>query len=128
MAEMTETFQGRANVILNGLSNGRGARCARRWLPLALIFGLLTGLTAAQTAKAQTPDTQGTIAPGTEITAQNWQKYKQFMPDGMQLLFSGTANWKMPMDIKIEVGPTSNYPLPQIYQDNTRKYSSQVKI
>ena len=71
---------------------------------------------------------QDTIAPGTEITAQNWQKYKDFMPDGMQLLFAGTANWKVPPDIKIEIGPTSNYPLPQIYQDNTRKYASQVKI
>jgi hypothetical protein len=94
-----------------------------RWLIAAVILALFAGPAMPQAAAAQ-----DTIAPGTEITAQNWQKYKDFMPDGMQLLFAGTANWKVPPDIKIEIGPTSNYPLPQIYQDNTRKYASQVKI
>jgi hypothetical protein len=71
---------------------------------------------------------ESAIAPGTIITAQNWQQYKQFMPDGMQALFSGSYSWKMPADLKIEIGPTSHYPLPQIYIQNTEKYSHLVKI
>src|SRR5713226_9859931 len=39
-----------------------------------------------------------TIAPGTVITMQNWQQYKQFMPDGMVWLFGGQYFWKMPAD------------------------------
>lgn len=34
-------------------------------------------------------DSNATIAPGTVINAQNWQKYKQFMPMGLQLLLAG---------------------------------------
>ena len=68
------------------------------------------------------------IPPGTIITRHDWEQYKQYMPDGMQLLFSGTYYWKMPADFKMEVGPTRNYPLPQIYRDNTEKYAGQVQI
>ncbi len=71
---------------------------------------------------------ENAIAPGTIITAQNWQQYKQFMPDGMQALFSGSYSWKMPADLKMEIGPTSHYPLPQIYIQNTERYSHLVKI
>jgi hypothetical protein len=41
-------------------------------------------------ALAQDKDSaQGTIPVGTKITMQNWQQYKQFMPDGMAVLFEG---------------------------------------
>lgn len=71
---------------------------------------------------------EDTVPPGTTITMQNWQRYKQFMPDGMQALFSGAYFWKMPADFRMEVGPTSQYPLPQAYLQNTEKYSRQVTI
>jgi Protein of unknown function (DUF1329) len=71
---------------------------------------------------------EGPIAPGTVITLQNWQQYKQFMPAGMQALFAGTYFWKMPADFKMVIGPTSHYPLSEAYLENTRKYSGQVKI
>ncbi len=68
------------------------------------------------------------IPPGTVITAQNWQQYRQFMPLAMQLLFAGKYFWKMPADVRIEVGPTSHYPVAPAYRDNTEKYSHQVQI
>jgi Protein of unknown function (DUF1329) len=71
---------------------------------------------------------EDSIPPGTTITMQNWQQYKQFMPGGMQALFSGNYVWKMPADVRIEVGPTSHHPLPQPYIQNTEKYSHLVKI
>ena len=48
-----------------------------------------------------------TIAPGTKITLQNWTKYRQFMPIGMQALFSGNYTWKIGAgpEYTIEVGP-----------------------
>ena len=33
------------------------------------------------------------IPPGTAITMQNWQQYRQFMPDGMAALFEGEYSW-----------------------------------
>ncbi len=35
------------------------------------------------------PPSVGSIAPGTVTTMQNWQNYRQFMPDGMAAMFEG---------------------------------------
>lgn len=68
------------------------------------------------------------IAPGTSITMQNWQQYKEYMPDGMADFFAGKYSWKMPSDVQMDVGPTVIHPLPKTYQEATEKYSGQVKI
>jgi hypothetical protein len=82
----------------------------------------------ADVADAPGAQTDDAIPPGTRITMQNWQNFKQFMPDGMVALFEGKYFWKMPADVSMEVGPTVNYPLPKNYLEATQKYSSQVKI
>ncbi|MBV8771368.1 MAG: DUF1329 domain-containing protein [Deltaproteobacteria bacterium] len=69
-----------------------------------------------------------TIPPGTTITMQNWQRYSQFMPDGMVALFEGKYFWKMPADVSMEVGPTILHALPPGYLAATEKYSGQVRI
>ncbi len=71
---------------------------------------------------------QGTIAPGTKITLQNWQQYKQFMPPGMIALFEGRYFWKMPQDVEIDVGPTINYPLNKSYIDATERYAGTARL
>jgi hypothetical protein len=43
---------------------------------------------------------------------QNWQNYRQFMPDGMVAFFVGRYFWKMPADVQMPVGPTIIHPLP----------------
>jgi Protein of unknown function (DUF1329) len=68
------------------------------------------------------------IPVGTVITMQNWQQYKQYMPEGMQLLFAGKYFWKMPADFRMEIGLRSSYPPSQAYRDNTEKYSHLVQI
>jgi len=68
------------------------------------------------------------ITPGTIITMQNWQKYRQFMPDGMTAMFEGKYFWKMPPDVQMEVGPTVVQPLPKNYLAATERYSDQVRI
>jgi hypothetical protein len=68
------------------------------------------------------------IPPGTKITMANWERYKQFMPDGMVVLFEGRSFWKMPPDIEIDVEPTIINPLPKNYMAATEKYGSQVKL
>ena len=87
-------------------------------------------LSANQTDAARAPSapSNSAISPGTRITMQNWQNFKQFMPDGMVALFEGKYFWKMPADVSMEVGPTVNYPLPKNYLEATEKYASQVKI
>ena len=70
-----------------------------------------------------------TIPPGTVITLQNWQQYKQFMTLGMQLLWSRrSAVMKLPADAQIVVGPTIPISLPKLYMQNTEKYAGQVKL
>jgi hypothetical protein len=73
-------------------------------------------------------DSNATIAPGTRITAQNWQNYRKFMPLGMQLLLEGKAMVKVPNDFEIVIGPTESYPLPKKYREDTEKYSRQVQL
>ncbi len=90
---------------------------------LCLFWGTSVALAADQNAGAK-----DTIAPGTAITMENWQQYKDFMSDGMVALFEGKYFWKMPPDIRIEIAPTELHPLPKNYLEATEKYSGQVKI
>ncbi len=80
--------------------------------------------------KAWLADTakQTTIPPGTTITMQNWQKYKEYMPVGMIGFFSGSYFWKMPSDVEMPVGPTIIYPLPRGYMAASEKYGSQTRV
>jgi hypothetical protein len=81
-----------------------------------------TAMDAGQTA-ASSP-----IAAGTVITMHNWQQYRQYMSDGVRALFEGKYFWKMPADVRIEVGPTVVHPPPRNYLAATEKYSGQVSV
>jgi Protein of unknown function (DUF1329) len=83
---------------------------------------------ASSGAVVATQTVSDSIAPGTPITMQNWQQYQQFMPDGMVALFQGKYFWKMPADVKIDVGPTVIHPLPKGYVEATEKYSAQTNL
>ncbi|HJU09272.1 MAG TPA: DUF1329 domain-containing protein [Candidatus Binataceae bacterium] len=71
---------------------------------------------------------QGDIAPGSKITMQNWQQYKQFMPLGMQLLFEGKYFWKIPADVEMDVDAPFQVPVSKSYIEATEKYGSQTRI
>jgi hypothetical protein len=75
-----------------------------------------------------TVESRDGIAIGTTITMQNWQNFRQFMPDGMIAFFESKQFWKMPDDVSMEIGPAVNYPLPANYLAATEKYASQVRI
>ena len=83
---------------------------------------------SANPPAADTNNATGVIAPGTVITMANWQQYKAFMPDGMAALFEGKYSWKMPPDVRMEVGPTVIHPLPKNYVDATNKYAQNVRV
>jgi Protein of unknown function (DUF1329) len=73
----------------------------------------------------------GTDSPnavGATITMQNWQNYRDYMPDGMIALFQGKYFWKMPADAAMPIGPTIIHPLPRTYLEATEKYAGQVKL
>jgi hypothetical protein len=90
------------------------------------------GAVAPSAATAQPNDTANSasdgIPVGTAITMQNWRNYQQFMSDGVVALFAGRYFWKMPTDVRMEVGPTIVNPTPKNYQEATEKYSSQVRL
>jgi hypothetical protein len=77
---------------------------------------------------AGVPTSPGPVPPGTIIDMQNWQQYKQYIPDGLQKVIQGNYYWKMPADFRIEIGPTHHFQLPKEFVRDTEKYSSQVKI
>jgi hypothetical protein len=79
-------------------------------------------------APAQETDNLQGIPPGTKITMQNWQQYKQFMPDGMVALFEGKYFWKMPADLEMDIGPIVNRRLPSGYVTATEKYGNQTQV
>jgi|SRR5579875_759417 len=89
---------------------------------------LLSGVVMlALTASANTAAAQ--IAPGTVITGQNWQQYKQYMTPPLQHMFMSTSpvsGW--PQAARAIVAPTSSYPLPKAYWEATEKYAKQVQL
>ena len=98
----------------------------------AAVAGNATGTATSAAAMAQPanpvrPAAEG-IPVGTVITMQNWQQYQQFLSDGVAALFAGKYFWKIPADVKMEVGPTVVNPTPKNYQEATEKYSGQVKV
>lgn len=95
---------------------------------LALILCLPLRLFAEGSDPISAVTSRDSIPIGTTITTQNWNNFRQFMPDGMISFFEGKQFWKMPDDVSMEVGPTVDYPLPRNYLEATEKYASQVKI
>ena len=69
------------------------------------------------------------VKEGTVITKENWQQYREYMPDGMQALFEGKYFWKVPEDVRIEVGPGVSRPgYPREYAADTERYASRVTL
>src|SRR5579883_1096542 len=117
---------------------------SRRWYLVtvaaaagALLLGGLRSAAQAQTVvswdnaayeQMVSADSPDTIPPGTRITMQNWQQYKRFMPVGLQQLWQGQYFWKLPPDAEIDVAAGASIPLPKKVQQDTEKYSSQVKL
>jgi hypothetical protein len=71
-----------------------------------------------------------TIPPGTKITLQNWQQYKNFMPLWLQASFRGDYHWHIGSgpEFTITVGPTSSFPLPRKFAEDTEKFHGQVSL
>ncbi|SRR5579875_1018985 len=67
------------------------------------------------------------IPPGTVINHQNWENYKQYMPDSMQTLWRGDTFWHLSPDASIVVGPTGSLPLPNFFQAATRPGTAELK-
>lgn len=88
---------------------------------------LLTVLVAI-TLLAPLPAQTEPLPPGTEITNRNWQAYRQFMSEGLITLFEGSKFWRMPPDLRIEVGPTIAIPLPKKSLQDTAQFSQNVKL
>ncbi len=114
----------------------------RTKLSYALI-GALAALTVAGAARAEqmkfdpaaytalvAGDASQSIPEGTKITLQNWQQYKDFMPIGVQAMFSQKYQWRMGSgpDFTMEVGPTIPVPLAKRLQEDTEKYAGQTKL
>jgi hypothetical protein len=106
--------------------------------PPTLVWSQVTPANVADTPVTRPPTdvtsrtSQGaayeSIPAGTVITTQNWQSYKQYMPEGMRALFEGRFAWKIPSDVQMEIGPTIARALPSTYREATEKYASQVKL
>jgi hypothetical protein len=104
----------------------------------AITIGLLIGFMSlvarplfaqpAQSPPQTAAQSSATIPPGTVITTANWTQYKQFFSDGEIYLWQGTDFWKMPPDVRIEVGPTTVYPLPAPFVEATEKYGGQTRL
>jgi hypothetical protein len=99
-------------------------------IAICLTGGILIGGTAAGESHTAQMDSglSETIPSGTVVTTANWQECRAVMPEGMAALFEGKYFWKMPPDVRIEIGPTITHPLPKNYLTATEKYAGQVKL
>ena len=108
--------------------------CAVFCLGLIVFMLMLCSSTRAQNfdtvpdMKAWLAETQhqGTLAPGTVITTQNWQQYKEFMPPGMQQMFAGSLYWKVPPDARMTIDPPRPMPVSKYYLQATEQFGNQT--
>jgi Protein of unknown function (DUF1329) len=106
-------------------------------IALALLFWCLSQALAAggaydiaaYKALADADSTQG-IPPGTTLSVENWQNYKQFLPIGLQWLYSGKYFYKLQPgpDYSIEVQATRSIAPPHQFALDTEKYAGQAKL
>ena len=77
--------------------------------------------------EVSSPDT---IAPGTQITTANWRRYQNFLPVGLQAVFSGQYGFRVGegADFAVDVGPTIPVALPKEMLVNIEKYGNQTKL
>lgn len=107
-----------------------------------IIGAMLLALATAGVANAQLSYSDATytsmadasssasIPPGTTITLQNWQQYKQFMPASLLAGYGQQYGWKIGSDPRyaIVVGPTiQEQPFKQL-RENTEKYAGQTRL
>ncbi|HEY2106830.1 MAG TPA: DUF1329 domain-containing protein, partial [Candidatus Binataceae bacterium] len=66
----------------------------------------------------------------TQVTAANWKQYQNFLPVGIQALYSGAYGFKVGdgPDFAMNVGPTVSTPLPKEVQTNAEKYGHQARL
>ncbi len=85
---------------------------------------------AQQYAALVDADSPQTITPGTRIGLDNWQRYRNFLPVGVQALFSHTYQWAIPggPDAEMVVGPTVAISQPYKYRRDTEQYAGRVKL
>jgi hypothetical protein len=109
---------------------------------LYALCGLLLWFGIAGVARAQitydpanydamaSTNSSDTIPPGTNITLQNWQQYKKFMPIGVQAMFSQSYPFKIGTgpEFTMEIGPTVAVPLAKRLKEDTEKYAGQTKL
>jgi hypothetical protein len=116
----------RKSVVHKQPSNGQPAvEEGKMGAPKTLVIGLLGLCLMVSTAWGGDDDT---IPVGTKITPSNWQKYKDYMPQGLQIVLSGTSVWKVPPDAVMEVGPLVDYRVPKSWYDATEKYKNQTRL
>jgi len=72
--------------------------------------------------------TEDAVPAGTKITISNWKQYKAFMPEGMNALFSGKYDFKMPNDVEINVGPPIHIVAPFTFRQASEKYGGDVRV
>src|ERR1700676_3477298 len=93
-----------------------------------LVFSFM-GAALALADSGEVPlEQQPPLPEGTVITTQNWQQYKDYMPEWMQWLFFGQFYFKLGPNDQIVVGPPTPKALPKTYVANTERYSGQVKL
>ncbi len=111
-------------------------RSAKTLTPMLLALGLICGSLRVAAAAGSSydladykalaeADSAQTVPPGTKITVENWQHYKQFLPIGLQWLYSGNYSYKLQpgADYTIEVQATRSIPPPHQFALDSEKYS-----
>jgi hypothetical protein len=124
LAGVANSFEDNTRAVPVTVGNAGGAAAASAAAPPVA----LNAVNPSSDGVKPEAGAAGTIAPGTFITMENWQQYRQFMPDGMVNLFEGKYYWKMPQGVRMEIGPTVIHPLPPNYVAATEKYASQVRL
>jgi hypothetical protein len=79
---------------------------------------LLAGIVALSFLITAASAQESTLTPGTRITPANWRQYREYMPEGMQALFTGDHFWKLPASAEMVIGSPSDVEFPSRMRKN----------
>jgi hypothetical protein len=100
-------------------------------ITITLVLGLLSLFASplfAQQVQPPQAQSEATIPPGTSLPRPTGRNTSNSSATAEIYLWQGTGFWKMPPDVRIEVGPTTVYPVPAPFVEATENYGSQTRL
>lgn len=107
----------------------RGASTPRPLRAVACCAAIGLALSFAGKARGADQASASTEVPvNVTINQSNWEKYQQYMSEGMKAVWRGDHFFHFPAGTELKLAAPKSMPLPSFYSAATKKYAGQAKL